>query len=142
MRGYFDDEKNFNKYAPGVSTCPGWDQENAGSLPDPSDRPSSVAAKCDTYVRPSSRGYDRDRVHVIGTAAGSHCATAARSLLKIGPCINLLGIITNPLCTSLSLSLQSCECKVAANAMLQLPCLDLLGLSCKPTVTELNACVK
>jgi hypothetical protein len=145
MRGYFDDLLNFNKYAPGVSVCEGWNTENAGTLPDPWERPSSVPVKCDTYVRPSSRAYDRDRLHLVRTHPGSHCATAARTLVKAAPCKdNSAPNKTDVTCAKMIAALQTCECAAAANEMLAEPCFNTLSAAphCNAPIAKLNACVK
>jgi hypothetical protein len=109
-------------------------------LPDSDDRPSSVPAKCDTYVRPSSRAYDRDRLHVI-----SQCSADAYALLKAAPCKdNADPTKVSAVCAALVASLQMCSmCSGAATALTLVPCLNTLHSSnCDAPIAQLKICTK
>ena len=114
MSAYFEDALNRNKGA-----CPGWDAEYGGS--PGSTGHATVSVDCDTYVRPQSRAYDRDRLFTIMAKPGSHCATAARALVNLSPCLLNLGA-----CLTLQASLQTCSC---AGAALNLNLLNVVQLN-------------
>jgi hypothetical protein len=136
MSAYFEDALNKNK-----GGCPGWNAEYGDSPPFGTGF-ATVSADCDTYVRPQGRTYDRDRLFTVQTKPQSHCETAARALLAIMPCKDLLNI---GLCLKLHLALQSCpDCKLAADAAIVVPCLNTLTplVHCGAPMDTLKICGK
>jgi hypothetical protein len=121
MSSYLEDALNNNKGPMPVASqeCRGWDEEHANSWTGLSQQ--TVPVSCDTYVRPTSRGYDRDRLFTIPTKPGAHCATAARALVNLSPCLLNMGA-----CLSLQASLQTCSC---AGAALNLSLLNVVQLN-------------
>ena len=49
--------------------CPGASYENASQILK--GKPPTVPASCDSYVRPSSKAYNRDRIFTVTTTAGA-----------------------------------------------------------------------
>ena len=141
MTSYFEDSLNNNKgpMATASQECPGWDAEHASSWTGLSQE--SVPVACDTYVRPTSRGYDRDRLHTIVAKPGSHCATAARALVSLMPCKDKT---SSGVCPPLVTALSTCTCRAAAQASLDTPCFNTLSPSphCDAPIAELKVCTQ
>ena len=83
---------------------------------------------------------------MIVTQPQSHCATAARALVKAAEDIACkTGGGVNAYCAQLAAVLQQCTCKDAATAMTTTPCLNTLspwGPQCGAPMGELKACVQ
>lgn len=139
MHGYLDDPLNYNKYAPKAkppTSCPGWNAEHASG--SPSSIPANVEGWCDTYVRPSARTPDRDRLYIV-----SHCSADAALLLQNAPCKdNADPEKVSPICAALVASLQTCSmCKQAAIDLTTVPCLNTLNSSnCDAPIAKLKLC--
>jgi hypothetical protein len=135
MAAYLEDPLNNNK-----GNCPGWNVEHAAN--PGIILPPLVSTDCDTYVKPASRKFDRDRLHMIAATPGSHCATAARSLLDNIPCKDLGNL---PRCLQLVTALATCvACTAAAQATILTPCLNTLTPSphCDWPVSQLKICAQ
>lgn len=134
LGAYLEDALNNNK-----TTCPGNSAEHAnGFVWFP---PSNVSTSCDTYVQPQSRGYDRDRLHMIKTTPGAHCAPAARALIANAPCKDSSPDEVKDVCTNLATSLSTCGCSAAATALTVVPCRNTLNSSsCDAPIAALQSC--
>jgi hypothetical protein len=142
MRGYLDDALNYNKYDPNANpptACPGWDAEHAGGTPSPI--PSTVPTWCDTYVTPSARTLDRDRLHLV-----SHCPADAAALLQNAPCKDPHDPTkVSAVCAALAATLKKCTmCGGAADGLTTVPCLNSLASSpqCDDHVNKLKLCLR
>jgi hypothetical protein len=142
MRGYLDDRLNYNKYDPTANPqtkCPGWDAEHAGGTPSPI--PSSVPTWCDTYVFPSARTHDRDRLHLV-----SHCPADAAALLQNAPCKDPHDATkVSAVCAALAATVKKCSmCGAAADGLTTVPCLNSLASSpqCDDHVNKLKLCLR
>jgi hypothetical protein len=137
---FFEDPENNNK-----ASCPGINTEHA-SNPAGSGFTKSIAADaCDTFVQPSSKAYDRDRLWMIpAETLASICSKGGPALMSNTPCKdNSDPDKVKNVCTSLRNKLQQCSstCAAAAQKMIETPCRnDQSSSQCPPYYAALLAC--
>ncbi len=104
--------------------------------------PPVVPASCDTYVTPTSKAVDRNRmVTFISAGVPQTCAQNAAALLPRGPCGPPPRL--KPQCVTLALNLAVCSpvCAAAANVMITVPCMNTFNAkACQTAVAQLKAC--
>jgi hypothetical protein len=136
--GYFEDALNRK------SGCPGETVEHASTPPGSG---VTASASCDTLQRPSSKGYDRDRLFVLEPDTAdldTLCRRGGPALDKNTPCHDSHGVNQlSAVCNNLIDKLQACSasCAAAAEQMRQVPCRNNRSANaCPPYHAALLAC--
>jgi hypothetical protein len=135
LANYLNDPQNHSG-----GTCPGWNSEWGGAVQNIAA--PVVPATCDTFVQPTGKGLNRDRLYTISTTPASHCATAASTLLNNAPCKDSNAPNSlNPMCVFAAAKLATCSCSAAAQDLLVVPCRNTLNSSnCVAPVQQLQQC--
>jgi hypothetical protein len=98
---------------------------------------------CDTYVKPTSAAFDRNRLWMVGVSSPAMCAAAAQQILDAAPCgVGFEGRSVNPICSNAVATLDACPCKKAAEDMLKQPCRNTNSASphCAAPAATLRQC--
>jgi hypothetical protein len=102
------------------------------------------SASCDTYVTPTRKNKDRNRVYLLGATTAGVCQTAAQTILDNKPCGDgFQGNTVNPMCTQAKINLDACTltCYQAAQVMVKPPCRNTSNPGqCQDAIATLKTC--
>lgn len=98
------------------------------------------AASCDTYVVPTARTANRDRIFLVGVTPPGVCATEASTLLNNVTC-HSGGSAVKPACEAAVRNLDACPCLQAARTMVEPPCRNTTSPpQCQAAISTLQTC--
>lgn len=98
------------------------------------------ALSCDTYVVPTSRSMNRDRLFMVGVSSPGTCAAHASTLLSNATC-SIGGGAVKAVCQTAVNNLDACPCLDGAREMIATPCRNETNSpQCQVAMAQLKAC--